>query len=216
MAGARAPGRPIARAKVSASGACWSSACRASAPRRVTVSALNNCAPPYTEWTGCRVSVSPGYRSPYARAGWTSSALNSSTRSAESELCMQIRVSHLRYDGQSVAKLRAVGRSLPRKEGLAKVTGASRYVDDLVLPGMLYGRTIRSSIPCGEIASIRYDFDRAGFTIVDYRDIPGRNIIALIEDDQPCLAEREVRHVAEPIVLLAHADRERLVAANVD
>jgi CO/xanthine dehydrogenase Mo-binding subunit len=114
-----------------------------------------------------------------------------------------------------VAKLRAVGRSLPRKEGLAKVTGASRYVDDLALPGMLYGRTIRSSIPCGDIGSIRYDFDTAGFTIVDYRDIPGRNIVALIEDDQPCLAEREVRHVAEPILLLAHADRERLLAAKV-
>src|SRR2546428_991729 len=80
---------------------------------------------------------------------------------------------------------------------------------------MLYGRTIRSSIPCGDITSSRYDFDTAGFTIVDYRDIPGRNVVALIEDDQPCLAEREVRHVAEPIVLLAHADRERLLAADV-
>src|SRR5207249_4897124 len=50
---------------------------------------------------------------------------------------------------------------------------------------------------------------------VDYRDIPGRNIVALIDDDQPCLAERLVRHVAEPILLLAHADREALLAADV-
>ena len=47
------------------------------------------------------------------------------------------------------------------------------------------------------------------------RDIPGRNVVALIEDDQPCLAEREVRHVAEPILLLAHEDRETLLAAQV-
>src|SRR5207302_2503651 len=37
----------------------------------------------------------------------------------------------------------------------------------------------------------------------------------LIDDDQPCLAERLVRHVAEPILLLAHADREALLAADV-
>ena len=59
------------------------------------------------------------------------------------------------------------------------------------------------------ITAIRFNFDTAGFTIVDYRDIPGRNIVALIDDDQPCLAERAIRHVAEPILLLAHEDRER-------
>ena len=75
-------------------------------------------------------------------------------------------------------------------------------------PNLLHARTIRSTIPAGEIAAIRFNFDTAGFTIVDYRDIPGRNIVALIEDDQPCLAERAIRHVAEPILLLAHEDRE--------
>lgn len=62
---------------------------------------------------------------------------------------------------------------------------------------------------------MRLDFDTAGFTVVDHRDIPGRNIVALIEDDQPCLAERTIRHVAEPILLLAHEDRERLLSAAV-
>jgi CO/xanthine dehydrogenase Mo-binding subunit len=80
---------------------------------------------------------------------------------------------------------------------------------------MLHGRTIRSTIPRGEIAGIRFDFDRTGFTIADFRDVPGRNTVALIELDQPCLAEREVRHYAEPIVLLAHEDREKLLEAEV-
>jgi CO/xanthine dehydrogenase Mo-binding subunit len=110
---------------------------------------------------------------------------------------------------------RAVGRNVLRKEGAAKVTGAAHYIDDLSFPGMLYGRTIRSTIPCGEITSIRLNFDTAGFTIVDFRDIPGRNIVALIEDDQPCLAERQVRHFAEPILLLAHENRDTLHAADV-
>ncbi len=109
----------------------------------------------------------------------------------------------------------AVGRSVLRKEGAAKTSGAARYIDDIAFPDLLYGRTIRSSIPRGEIAAIRFNFDTSGFTIVDHRDIPGRNVVALIDEDQPCLAEREIRHVAEPIVLLAHADREALLAADV-
>jgi CO/xanthine dehydrogenase Mo-binding subunit len=102
-----------------------------------------------------------------------------------------------------------------RKDGAAKVSGAARYVDDLAFPGMLYGRTVRSTIPAGLITAVHFDFDKAGFTIVGARDIPGRNIVALIDDDQPCLADGEVRHVAEPILLLAHPDRERLLAAQV-
>jgi CO/xanthine dehydrogenase Mo-binding subunit len=110
----------------------------------------------------------------------------------------------------------AVGQSVKRKDGIGKATGAARYADDLTFPGLLWGRTIRSTIPCGRIKSIRLDFDTTGFVICDWRDIPGRNVVALIEDDQPCLIESEVRHVAEPILLLAHEDREKLLAARVE
>lgn len=109
-----------------------------------------------------------------------------------------------------------VGTSVARKDGIGKATGAAQYADDLVFPGMLHGRTIRSTIPCGTIRSIRLDFDPAGFTIVDIGDIPGRNVVALIEDDQPFLVDREIRHLAEPILLLAHADREKLLEARVE
>jgi CO/xanthine dehydrogenase Mo-binding subunit len=85
----------------------------------------------------------------------------------------------------------------------------------LTFPGVLHGRTIRSTVARGRLNAIRLDFDPAGFTVADYRDVPGRNIVALIDDDQPCLAEHEVYHHAEPVLLLAHADRERLFAANV-
>jgi CO/xanthine dehydrogenase Mo-binding subunit len=111
----------------------------------------------------------------------------------------------------------AVGRSVSRKDGMAKTTGTARYVDDLSFPGMIYGRTIRSTIARGRIRSITLDFDPAGFTIVDYRDIPGPrcNFVALIEDDQPFLVAEEINHIAEPVLLLAHEDRERLMAAEV-
>jgi CO/xanthine dehydrogenase Mo-binding subunit len=111
--------------------------------------------------------------------------------------------------------MRSVGQSVPRKEGLAKARGTARYVDDLRFPGMLHGRTIRTTIPAGELVGVRLDFDSAGFTVVDHRDVPGRNVVALIQDDQPFLVEREIRHAEEPVLLLAHADREALRAASV-
>jgi len=110
---------------------------------------------------------------------------------------------------------KSVGRNVLRKEGAEKVSGAARYVDDITFPDLLHARTIRSTVPAGEIVSIAFPFDTSGFTIVLARDIPGRNIVALIDDDQPCLAERAIRHVAEPIALVAHADRERVIGADV-
>src|SRR5437763_14626190 len=109
----------------------------------------------------------------------------------------------------------AVGSSVARKDGIGKATGAARYADDIVFPGMLHGRTIRSTIPRGRVRSIRYDFDTTGFTIVDYRDVPARNVVDLIAQDQPFLVENEVKHMAEPIVLLAHEDKEKLLSAEV-
>jgi CO/xanthine dehydrogenase Mo-binding subunit len=111
--------------------------------------------------------------------------------------------------------VRVVGRSVPRKEGLAKARGEARYVDDLRFPGMLHGRTIRTTVPCGELSGVHLDFDGAGFTVVDHRDIPGRNVVALIQDDQPYLVEREIRHAEEPVLLLAHGDPDVLRAASV-
>ena len=110
----------------------------------------------------------------------------------------------------------AVGQSVPRKDAAAKVSGAARYVDDISFPGMLYARTIRATIPAGRVTGVRYDFDVSGFTIADWRDIPGRNVVDLITADQPCLVQEDVRHVAEAVVLLAHEDREQLLKAHVE
>jgi CO/xanthine dehydrogenase Mo-binding subunit len=116
---------------------------------------------------------------------------------------------------QSVnSSARAVGTNVARKDGAAKVRGGALYVDDLRLPGMLHARTVRSTVACGEITAVRVE--APGCVVVDHRDVPGRNVVALIQDDQPCLVEREVRHYAEPILLLAHEDPEALLAARVE
>src|ERR1700693_2121275 len=107
-----------------------------------------------------------------------------------------------------MAEARIIGKSVPRKEGRDKVTGAARYIDDMTMPGMIYGATVRSQIPRGVIKHISFDpqFEWSEFVVVKRQDIPDKNYIALIEDDQPCLANGKVNHPEEPILLLAHAD----------
>ena len=108
-----------------------------------------------------------------------------------------------------------VGASPIRKEGRAKVTGRALYVDDITLPGMWYGATVRSTIARGRIASITFDLsvDWSQFTIVTAADIPGENTIVHLAKDHPCLAAEAINHQAEPILLLAHPDKAVLPAA---
>jgi len=110
------------------------------------------------------------------------------------------------------AKTRIVGASVPRKEGVDKLLGRARYVDDIEREGMWHGATVRSSIPRGLILSIGYDrrIDWSEFAVVTAADIPGKNLIALIAADQPCLADGAVNHCDEAIVLLAHPDKYKL------
>src|SRR5574341_923465 len=37
-----------------------------------------------------------------------------------------------------------IGKSIPKKDGWVKATGEARYADDLVFPGMLFGKLLRS------------------------------------------------------------------------
>jgi CO/xanthine dehydrogenase Mo-binding subunit len=106
-----------------------------------------------------------------------------------------------------------VGASVPRKEARAKLTGAARYVDDMRLPGMLHGATVRSPVAHGRIRAV--DLPAIpGLVVVTARDIPGANCIHLIVDDQPALADGVVNHAEEAVVLLAHEDRALLERAR--
>ena len=109
-----------------------------------------------------------------------------------------------------------IGRPVPRKEGRAKVTGAAAYVDDITLPGMLHGATVRSHVPRGRVTGVHFSegipWDE--FTVVTARDIPGANYVALILNDQPYLADTVVNHAEEPVLLLAHPDKHLLEEAR--
>ena len=111
---------------------------------------------------------------------------------------------------------RLIGKPVQRKEGREKVTGSARYVDDLTFLDMLHGVTVRSPVARGRILGIHFGdgIPWNEFTIVTAKDIPDKNCVALIIEDQPCLADGVVNHPEEAVVLLAHPDKYLLEEAR--
>ncbi|MBA2703732.1 MAG: xanthine dehydrogenase family protein [Blastocatellia bacterium] len=84
---------------------------------------------------------------------------------------------------------------------------------------MIYGTTVRSSVPHARITRISFEghIPWNEFTIVtakDIRDSGGENYVALILNDQPYLADEVVNHAEEAIVLLAHPNKYLLEEAR--
>lgn len=109
-----------------------------------------------------------------------------------------------------------VGKSLPRKDAFDKLRGAAKYVDDYDLPGLLYVTTVRSPYAYGRLISVdKTEAEKmpgvAGVITAD--QIPGKNAVPLVFDDEPFLAQDFVRFHGEPVALVAAETYEQAVAA---
>ena len=110
---------------------------------------------------------------------------------------------------------RTVGTDIRRPEGPDKVSGRAVFVADLATPGAWFGGTVRSDVPRGELLGVDLDpaFDWDRVRLAGPAEVPGANVVAMINEDMPVLAEREVRHVGQPLLLVAAPDAETLGAA---
>jgi carbon-monoxide dehydrogenase large subunit len=100
---------------------------------------------------------------------------------------------------------RVIGKPTPRVEGREKVTGAAKYTADVRLPGMLWGKVVRSPIAHGRIT--RIDISRAlrvpGVkAIITGKDVAGMKIGRRIYD-MPILADDVVRYAGEKVAAVA-------------
>ena len=109
-----------------------------------------------------------------------------------------------------VATGTAIGRSITRGEGPDKVSGKSVYAADISLPGMLWGRILRSPYPYARIISIDTSAAEAlpgVHAVVTGKDMPdariGRRMV-----DMPVLAQNVVRFVGEKVAAVAAIDEE--------
>ena len=103
-----------------------------------------------------------------------------------------------------------IGAGVPRPDAVGKVLGTTRYVDDLAFPGMLHGWVVRSPHPHARVLSVDA---RAALVrddvrcVVTHEDVPGRNVVHVVYDDQPALARDVVRYIGEPVALVAAESR---------
>ncbi|RLB05142.1 MAG: aldehyde oxidase, partial [Deltaproteobacteria bacterium] len=111
-----------------------------------------------------------------------------------------------------------VGESIKRVEVLEKVLGKALFAADLKMEGLLHMKVLRSNRPHARIKQIHTQ--RAAevegvVRVFTYRDIPGKNLIGIINKDQPVLAAEKVRFVGDPIALVvAYNEREAERAAK--
>ena len=99
----------------------------------------------------------------------------------------------------------SVGQPIGHVEGPDKVTGRARYTADIALPGMLWGKCLRSPFPHARIRSI--DVSRAKalpgvHAVITGADLPDRRLGRFFLD-MPVLARDVVRFVGEKVVAVA-------------
>jgi len=91
-----------------------------------------------------------------------------------------------------------------------KFNGSARFVADINLPGMLYGKLFLSKKPRARIKSFKFPDIPDGYYIFSHRDIPGSNRLEIVIDDMPFLAENTVNYYGQPIFLVVGKDPEKV------
>jgi xanthine dehydrogenase YagR molybdenum-binding subunit len=104
------------------------------------------------------------------------------------------------------SKLRVVKGRHTRLDGPAKVTGRAKYTFDVTLPGMLWGRMVRASVPAGEIVKIHTEQAEA---------LPGVKAVWTTESRRVRFAGQDVAAVAATSPELAE-DAARLIRVTYD
>ncbi|GBC70197.1 4-hydroxybenzoyl-CoA reductase subunit alpha [archaeon HR01] len=110
---------------------------------------------------------------------------------------------------QVVHRYSVIGRSVPKIDGGEKVLGLARYLDDLELPNMLYGKILRSRYPHARI--VRIDTGEAWrvggvAAVITARDV-SFNKMGILKD-QPPLKDGKVRSVRDEVAAVAAVSEE--------
>src|SRR6186997_456411 len=104
-----------------------------------------------------------------------------------------------------------VGTPLPRIDGVAKVTGQTRFADDLILPRMLWCKLLRSPHPHARI--LRIDTSRAAalpgvHAVVTGADFPIPFGVLPVSQDEHALCPDVARFIGDPVAAVAARDED--------
>ncbi|PYR16311.1 MAG: aldehyde oxidase [Acidobacteria bacterium] len=105
--------------------------------------------------------------------------------------------------------MKIIGAPRRRVDGRAKVTGQTRFADDLMLPRMVHCKLLRSTIPHARV--VRVDVSRAlahpgVHLVLTGRDFPVSYGILPVSQDEHALAIDRVRFVGDPVAAVVARD----------
>jgi 4-hydroxybenzoyl-CoA reductase alpha subunit len=110
-----------------------------------------------------------------------------------------------------------VGQPLPKVDAWAKVTGETRYADDLVLPRMAYAKLLRSPHAHARILGIDTGRARAlpgVLAVITGADLPRVKFgILPVSQDEEALCVDKVRMVGDAVAAVAAVDEETAARA---
>lgn len=116
-------------------------------------------------------------------------------------------------------RLKVVGKSWTKVDGMAKVKGETVFADDLFLPRMLFCKILRSEHPHALIkrVDVRPALERPGVVAaITGQDLPIKFGILPVSQDEEALCVEKVRMVGDPVAAVAALDEESAEAALED
>ncbi|SVA43844.1 uncharacterized protein METZ01_LOCUS96698 [marine metagenome] len=104
------------------------------------------------------------------------------------------------------SRYRLIGTPFRRVDGRAKVTGDTRFADDLRFPRMVYVKLVRSTVPHAKIKYIDFSAAESMTGVIDTlvgKDLPDPFGILPVSEDEHALAIDTVRFVGDPVAAVA-------------
>ena len=112
--------------------------------------------------------------------------------------------------------MKVVGQSALRLDALGKVTGDTKYGQDLFSKKFLFAKVLRAAHPHAEI--LRIDTTAAKklpgvVTVLTHKDVTGTNLHGLIRRDQEALCSMKVRYLGDAIAIVVAKDEATAIEA---
>ena len=109
-----------------------------------------------------------------------------------------------------------VGKRMRKVDAAAKATGETLYTDDIALPGMLHGKTLRSPHPHARIVRIdtrKAEAMRGVHGVITGADLPIRYGVIPWTPDETALATDRVRFLGDEVAAVAAVDEDTATEA---
>lgn len=106
--------------------------------------------------------------------------------------------------------MRYIGKKYDRVDGIEKITGKAKYVDDYYKDDMLYVAVVRSKLPHAKIKSINTEKAKNEdvSAIFTGKDFPGDNSYGYPVCDNTILCKEEAKYIGDAIAIVCAKSRD--------